>query len=189
MHREEFALSERVHQVLAAANSIRGFNFSSDFRLSRCCRHTRLRGPPAATTFEIDSFSYCRHRSYSASRDLSPHLGFRFPWPLKPESRFYLLFQRGIHSSSKGWHPIAGGTIALSGRFRLIESGRDKGEKKRRKGKEKFPGGVVSRRVDLSSSRGLQPRVKRKVRGTHRYKALFTPHLSLSLLSPHHFLI
>lgn len=58
-----------------------------------------------------------------------------------------------IHSSSKGWRSAVGGTIALSGRFRLIESGRDKEERE----KKNVPGREGSWRVDLSSSRGLQP--------------------------------
>lgn len=42
-----------------------------------------------------------------------------------------------IHSSSKGWRSAVGGTIALSGRFRLIESGRDKEERKKKRPRQR----------------------------------------------------
>lgn len=126
------------------------------------------------TTFEIGSFSYCRSlRSFPFPLGSHP-----FSSVAKTRLAFTYCFNgESIHSFSKGWRPTVGGTIVLSGRFRLIESGRDKegGEKRlRQKGKP--------RRVDLSSSRGLQPGVERKVRGTRRYKVLFTP--SPTLLQP-----
>lgn len=127
--------------------------------------------------FEIDFFSY-----FIVASRAPPYQSSFSPPPDSPPLSFaaktrlaftYYFTGESIHSSSKDWHP-AGGTIALSGRFRLIESGREK-KSPRQRGK---PG-----RVDLSS-RGLQPGVKRKVRGARRYKVLFTPSSALSLFFP-----
>lgn len=73
---------------------------------------------------------------------------------------------------SKGWHPTVDGTIALSGRFKLIESARDKEKKKVSQQSGKSESGLkLVERVTAGDE-------KKSTRDARRYKALFTPYIS-----------
>lgn len=88
--------------------------------------------PSVATTFEINSFFpiVAASRVYPAVAVPFSYTS-AFSFAVKTRLAFTYYFNgESIHSSPKGWHvPPVRGTIALSGRFRLIESGRDKEKK------------------------------------------------------------